>query len=114
MSTPRRSLSLGSLRGLGLLGKLLLGLLGHGLGLRTLLGSLHERCDGIGELGALALPVVDLLDIKADRLGRGQRIVAAHLLDEAAITRGTGIGHDDAIVRTLLRAVTSKANLDCQ
>jgi hypothetical protein len=107
-------LLLGSLSSLGLLGQLLLGLLGLGGSLLALVSGLHQSGDGIGELSALDLPVSDLLKIEADGLGGGQRIVAADLLDETAIAGRTGVGDDNTVIRTLLRAVTGKANLDCQ
>ena len=68
----------------------------------------------VGHASALGLPGGDLLEVKVDGLGGGHRVVAANLLDDTTVTRGAGIGDDDTVVRTLLSAVTSKANLDCQ
>lgn len=84
------------------------------LGLLALVGGLDQGSDGVGELSALGLPVGDLLEVEVDGLGGGHRVVAANLLDDTTVTRGAGIGDDDTVVRTLLSAVTSKANLDCQ
>ena len=58
------ALGLGGLGSLGLLGELLLGLLNGSLGLGALLGGLDERSHGIGHLGALAAPLIDLLDVE--------------------------------------------------
>ena len=44
----------------------------------------------------------------------GRFVKAANLRYDTTVTRGAGIGDDDTVVRTLLSAVTSKANLDCQ
>ena len=122
-SDPRTPLLLGGLSGgsslflgltsslLGLLGKLLLGLLGGGGGLLALVGGLHQSGDGVGELSALGLPVGDLLKVEGDGLGGGHGVVTANLLDGATIATGAGIGDDDAVVRALLGTMTSEAIL---
>ena len=70
--------------------------------------------DGVGGLGALGDPGVNLLEVNLDGLGVGQGVVAAHLLDVTAIARHAAVGDDDAIVRTLLGTVTGQTNLNCQ
>ncbi len=104
------SLSSGSGLGSLLLGKLLL-LLGSG---STLTDDVDEVRDGVGRLGALSDPLVDLLEIELNGLGGGQRVVATNQLDEATIATGAAVSDDNAVVRTLLGTVTGQANLDCQ
>ena len=55
----------------------------------------------------------DALGIELHALGRilrQQRIVAAELLDEAAVARSAAVGDDDAVIGPLLGAATSEAN----
>src|SRR4051812_2483387 len=93
-------------------GALLRLLLRRGL-LRLLAELRHRRQAGLAEelrhaVGgnrALADPVRHALVLQAHALGMlgGQhRVVAADLLDEAAVARAAAVGHHDVVVRTLL------------
>ena len=81
--------------------------------LGVLAGDRQQLRDAIGGLGAVGDPAVDLLHVELDQVRMGAGVVAAHFLDEAAVARRAGIGDDDAVVRALLGAVASEANLDC-
>ena len=70
--------------------------------------------DGVGRLGALGDPGVDLLEVQLDGLRVGQRVVAADQLDVATVAGHTAVSDDDAVERTLLGTVTGQTNLDCQ
>src|SRR6476620_4217484 len=52
----------------------------------------------------LAEPVLHLLLVELDQRGIVLRVVTPHDLDELAVPRRAGVGHDDAIHRILLRS----------
>src|SRR3989442_7786998 len=52
---------------------------------------------------ALAEPVLHLLLVELDQRGIVLRVVPPHDLDELAVPRRAGVGHDDAVDRVLLR-----------
>ncbi|ESY73357.1 hypothetical protein X743_12335 [Mesorhizobium sp. LNHC252B00] len=67
-------------------------------------GLVEEAQHAIGRLGAMRQPMLDAFGVDLDAfavLGQ-QRVPRADRLDEPAVTRRTGVGDDDVIVRTLL------------
>src|SRR5664279_2409210 len=58
---------------------------------------LDQAGDGIGELGALVLPVIDAIQRKPQRLLalRSDRIVEADALDESTVATIARVGYDD-------------------
>src|SRR5262245_41971791 len=63
------------------------------------------------DLRAHAHPVLQANAIDLGFGHRASRIVGADVLDEAAVARVLGVGHDDVIERVLLRAPACKTNL---
>src|SRR5690606_36265984 len=79
-------------------------------------GGIEETLDAIGRLGAVLEPVSDALAIDHDALFVAlfeHRVVRTDALDDAAVTRGAGIGNDDVVVGALLGAGASQTDLDC-
>ena len=59
-------------------------------------------------------PMLDALGLQADAVlvfGRQHRVVAAQLLDEAAVARAAAVGDHDVVVRALLGAGAGQADL---
>src|SRR5947207_14257688 len=77
-------------------------------------GALDQTRHRIGELGALALPVVDTIEREAQCLFvfSRDRIVEADALDESAIAPITRVGDDDIEKRPLLGAAASQSDDD--
>jgi hypothetical protein len=75
---------------------------------------LDQAGDGIGQLGALQLPVVDALERQAQALLAflGDRVVKADALDEAPVAAVARIGDDDVEKRALLGAASSESDYD--
>src|SRR6202030_2750948 len=119
---------LGFLNGRGAVGFALGALLGALLGLGPRLAlvrvgagfPLHDVMFGelagapVGGLGALADPLGAPLHLQDDAVGvilLQQRVVGAHLFDEAAVARRMAVGDDDRIVGALLGAATGETDL---
>ena len=65
-------------------------------------------------LRADAKPMLDAVFVQQQPVGmlvRQHRVVAAQLLDEAAVTRAAAVGDDDVVVRALLGASAGEADL---
>src|SRR3546814_10347630 len=79
-------------------------------------GGVQEAGHAVGRLRAGGDPVLRPLDVQNDALlvALGQDgVVAADALDELAVTRGAAVGHDDAIIGTLLGTAARKTNGRC-
>src|SRR5690606_21705509 len=69
----------------------------------------REARHAIGRLGALLQPLLNPFQLQGDPVGvvtLQQRVVGAHLLDEAAVARRVAVGDDDRVVGALLGAAT--------
>src|SRR5271166_4955235 len=78
-------------------------------------GASEEAGHAIGGDGALADPVGDPLGLQTHAvvmLGRQHGVVAAQLLDEAAVARAAAVGDDNMVIRPLLGSGAGKANLE--
>src|SRR6516225_363987 len=76
-----------------------------------LLRFLHETLDGRRQLRANALPVRQAVLSDTQRFAlRGDRVVEADALDEAAVTTVARIGSNDVVERALLRAAASQTD----
>ena len=78
------------------------------------LGLSDQALDRRRQLRAVAGPMLDAVERDAQRLlaARGDRVVEADALDEAAVAAQPRIGDDDVEERTLLGAATGKADHD--
>ena len=76
--------------------------------------ALHEAGDRVRQLRTAVLPVRDAVRDQAQRFlaGRGDRVVEADALDEAAVATAARIGDDDVVEGALLGAAACKANHD--
>ncbi|MPN19910.1 hypothetical protein SDC9_167285 [bioreactor metagenome] len=80
----------------------------------SLAGLLDQTGNGRRQLGAVLLPEGQALGVDHQALlgARGDRVVEANALDEAAVTTVTRIGSNDVVERALFGATTGKANDD--
>src|SRR5690349_12322961 len=74
-------------------------------------GDLEQLLDGRRGLRALRDPVACAIGVDLDQRRLELRVVAADLLQGAAVTWGARIGHDDPVDRVLVRAVPREADL---
>src|SRR5690606_19110946 len=103
--------------GFGTLGGLLARLGTFGVVTRRALGeagAIEEAQHAVGGLGPDAQPMLDALGDERHALAvvGEHRIVAADLLDEAAVARRTGVGDHDMVVGALLGAGAGEADLE--
>src|SRR5690606_17880175 len=82
-----------------------------GLGLDRFL---VQAADLVGQLGAIADPVVDARDVQHDALlvAGGNRVVVTDALDVAAVAGAARVGDDDVVERALLGAAAGETDLD--
>src|SRR5262245_40963328 len=71
-----------------------------------------QRSNGIRRLSALAQPVGDAILIDGDDRRLCSGIVVSDDFNEAAVARGSRVGHDHAKKRALLGTCTTQANDD--
>src|SRR5262245_3031403 len=79
----------------------------------TDVGLLEQPCDRVRGRRALRQPRLDLLLVEVDRRRVGLRVVAAHDLDELAVSRRARVGNDHPVDRVLLRPDTGQAHANC-
>src|SRR5690606_1875263 len=84
---------------------------GRSLGLDRFL---VQAADLVGQLGAIADPVVDAGDVQDDALlvARGNRVVVTDALDVAAVAGAARVGDDDVVEGALLGAAAGETDLD--
>src|SRR5690606_20722740 len=77
-------------------------------------GLVEEAKNAIRRLGALLEPMLDAIFVQDDSVGvlSEHRVPGAQLFQEATVTRGADVSKDDVVVRTLLGACASKADLE--
>src|SRR5690606_40250758 len=80
---------------------------------RSLGRFLVQAADLVGQLGAVADPMVDAGDVQDDALlvARSNRVVVTDTLDVSAVAGAARVGDDDVVERTLLRAAAGKTDL---
>ena len=69
---------------------------------------------GLAWLGTLGNPVVEAVELDAQRVALGARVVSADLFDAGAITAGTLFGDNYAEMRLVFGAEAGKTDFECQ
>src|SRR5690554_3774021 len=87
------------------------GTLGRSLGAARFV---DQVTDPLGQLGALADPVVDALGVETQAffLATRDRVEEPDAFDVAAVARIAAVGHDDVVVGLLLGTAPAQTNLD--